>query len=94
MGESDSQYMKGILMDTQIVTIDTANYDMVAAAMGIQEERTTSQRSNSPYVVCVYGTVLLWVLLKSLAKSVRWKWCPAEPSGLTMALELLSTVKK
>ena len=33
-------------MDTQIVTIDTANYDIVAAAMGIQETQSIRQSSN------------------------------------------------
>ncbi len=33
-------------MNTQIVTIDTANYDIVASAMGMQEEQTTRQKSS------------------------------------------------
>ena len=36
---------KGIFMDTQVVTIDTTNYDMVAAAMGMQDNSGPPSRS-------------------------------------------------
>ena len=36
---------KGIIMETELVTIDSANYDIVAAAMGIEEEKSSSSNS-------------------------------------------------
>ena len=65
-------------MDTQIVTIDTANYDIVATAMGIQETQSIRQRSNE--ILC---RLRIWnrPVMGTIEKSGKKRQMEVVPGG-------------